>query len=236
MGTIEEPNTLNIERTAPSLAVGLVPDYHLETIALHAGTPPDPTTGAILTPIYQTTTFRQERVREDKGFTYSRAANPTVSALERRLAALEGAEFCTCYASGLAATAALCLALLRAGDRVVISQAVYGGTVRLFQRVLAQFNVRAEFHSAEQRICRLLLAISDRIESNTIPLTHERLSEMTGTKRPHVTTILDSLNAQKLVSLTRGKISILNREGIDTHACECYRSIKEAMTYYLAHL
>ena len=120
-------------------------DYHLETIALHAGTPPDPTTGAMLTPIYQTTTYRQQRVREDKGFTYSRAANPTVSALERRLAALEGAEFCTCYATGLAATTALCLALLRSGDRVVISQAVYGGTVRLFQRVLAQFDVQAEF-------------------------------------------------------------------------------------------
>ena len=145
MATIEEPNILDVEGTTSFPAIGLLPDYHLETIALHAGTPPDPTTGAMLTPIYQTTTFRQERVREDKGFTYSRAANPTVSALERRLAALEGAEFCTCYATGLAATTALCLALLRAGDRVVVSQAVYGGTVRLFQRVLAQFKVQAEF-------------------------------------------------------------------------------------------
>jgi cystathionine beta-lyase/cystathionine gamma-synthase len=121
------------------------PDYALETLALHAGTPPDPTTGAILTPIYQTTTYRQECVGKDKGFTYSRSGNPTVSALERRLAALEGAEFCTCYATGLAATTALCLALLRSGDRVVVSQAVYGGTVRLFQQVLARFGVEAEF-------------------------------------------------------------------------------------------
>ncbi len=116
-----------------------------ETLALHAGTPPDPTTGAMLTPIYQTTTYRQECVGKDKGFTYSRSGNPTVSALERRLAALEGAEFCTGYATGLAATTALCLALLRSGDRVVVSQAVYGGTVRLFRQVLASFGVEAEF-------------------------------------------------------------------------------------------
>src|ERR1700676_3665562 len=101
-------------------------ESRIETVALHAGSTPDPTTGAILTPIYQTTTYRQEAVGKDKGFTYSRSGNPTVSALERRLAALEGAEFCTCYATGLAATTALCLALLRAGDRVVVSQAVYG--------------------------------------------------------------------------------------------------------------
>lgn len=121
------------------------PTYRFETLALHAGTPPDPTTGAILTPIYQTTTYRQQCVGQDKGFTYSRSGNPTVSALERRLAALEGAEFCSCYATGLAATTALCLALLRSGDRVVVSQAVYGGTVRLFRQVLASFGVKAEF-------------------------------------------------------------------------------------------
>jgi cystathionine beta-lyase/cystathionine gamma-synthase len=119
--------------------------YGFDTLALHSGTYPDPATGAMLTPIYQTTTYAQRKVGHDKGFTYSRSANPTVSALERRLAALEGAEFCTCYATGLAATTALCLALLRAGDRVVVSQAVYGGTVRLFQQVLAQFGVEANF-------------------------------------------------------------------------------------------
>jgi cystathionine beta-lyase/cystathionine gamma-synthase len=120
-------------------------DYRFETLALHAGTPADPTTGAMLTPIYQTTTYRQEAVGKDKGFTYSRSANPTVSALEQRLAVLEGAEHATCYATGLAATTALCLALLRYGDRVVASQAVYGGTVRLFLQVLARFGVNADF-------------------------------------------------------------------------------------------
>jgi cystathionine beta-lyase/cystathionine gamma-synthase len=133
--------------------------YHFETLALHAGTVADPVTGAILTPIYQTTTFRQRAVGEDKGFTYSRSANPTVSALERRLAALEGAEFCTCYATGLAATTALCLALLRSGDRVVVSEAVYGGTVRLFRQVLEPFGVQAEFvDTADEQALRTALS------------------------------------------------------------------------------
>ena len=119
--------------------------HSFDTLALHAGAVADPTTGALLTPIYQTTTFRQEAVGKDKGFTYSRSANPTVSALERRLAAIEGAEHCTCYATGLAATTVLCLALLKAGDHVVASQAVYGGTVRLLEQVLAPFGVTADF-------------------------------------------------------------------------------------------
>jgi len=126
-------------------ATQLIERQSFDTLALHAGAFADPTTGALLTPIYQTTTYRQEAVGKDKGFTYSRSANPTVSALERRLAALEGADYCTCYATGLAATTVLCLALLRAGDHVVASQAVYGGTVRLFKEVLAQFGVTADF-------------------------------------------------------------------------------------------
>lgn len=116
-----------------------------DTLSLHAGASPDPVTGALLTPIYQTTTYVQEAVGQHKGYTYSRAGNPTVAALERRLAALEGADFATCYATGLAATTALCLALLREGERVIASQAVYGGTVRLLREVLAPFGVRADF-------------------------------------------------------------------------------------------
>ena len=116
-----------------------------ETLALHAGAAPDPTTGALLTPIYQTTTYRQEAVGVDKGYTYSRAGNPTVTALEQRLAALEGAEFAICYSTGLAATTALFLGLLKGGDRVVVSEAVYGGTVRLLREVLAPFGVVVDF-------------------------------------------------------------------------------------------
>ena len=106
------------------------PYLSLATQALHAGTAPDPATGAILTPIYQTTTFVQEAVGVDKGYTYSRSANPTVSALERRLAALEGAGHATCYGTGLAATNVIALALLRGGPRRALG-VVYGGTVRL---------------------------------------------------------------------------------------------------------
>ncbi|HEU5321014.1 MAG TPA: PLP-dependent transferase, partial [Methylomirabilota bacterium] len=120
-------------------------DPSLATLALHAGTAPDPTTGALLTPIYQSTTYVQDAVGLHKGYTYSRSGNPTVTALERRLAALEGAEHATCYSTGLAATTALALALLQAGDRAVLSDVVYGGTVRLFQQVLARFGVEAEF-------------------------------------------------------------------------------------------
>lgn len=119
--------------------------YCFETLALHAGTTADPVTGAMLTPIYQTTTYRQEAVGKNRGFKYSRSENPTVSALERRLAAIEDAEFATCYSTGMAATSALLLALLKSGDRVVSSQAVYGGTVRLLRQTLAPFGVEAEF-------------------------------------------------------------------------------------------
>ena len=127
------------------LKTDLTKQQRIETIALHAGAIPDPTTGAILTPIYQTTTYTQEAVGVDKGYTYSRAGNPTVSALERRLAAMEAADHATCFSSGLAATTALFLALLKAGDRVVVSEVCYGGTVRLLQQILSAFAVDAEF-------------------------------------------------------------------------------------------
>jgi cystathionine beta-lyase/cystathionine gamma-synthase len=117
----------------------------LATLALHAGAEPDPATGAILTPIYQSTTFVQEAVGRHKGYTYSRSGNPTVAALERRLAGLEGAEHASCYATGLAATTALALALLKSGDRVVVSDVAYGGTIRLFGQILPPFGVQPEF-------------------------------------------------------------------------------------------
>jgi len=117
----------------------------LATLALHAGAAPDPVTGAILTPIYQSTTFVQEAVGVHKGYTYSRTGNPTVVALERRLAALEGAEHASCYGTGLAATTALALAFLKAGDRAVVSDVAYGGTIRLFHQILPPFGVQADF-------------------------------------------------------------------------------------------
>jgi len=113
----------------------------IETQCIHAGLSPDPTTGAILTPIFQSTTFVQPRVGEDTGFTYSRSGNPTVAALERQLGALEGAE-AACFGTGMAAITALLLATCCAGDLVVVSSVVYGGTTRVLRDVLARFGLR----------------------------------------------------------------------------------------------
>jgi cystathionine beta-lyase/cystathionine gamma-synthase len=115
------------------------------TTAVRGGLAPDPATGAVLTPIYQSTTYHQEAVGVHKGFTYSRAANPTVSALENALGALEDTPPAACYATGMAAISALFLAILQSGDHVVVSDVVYGGTVRLFQQILGNFRVEASF-------------------------------------------------------------------------------------------
>jgi cystathionine beta-lyase/cystathionine gamma-synthase len=115
------------------------------TLAIHAGPGPDEATGALLTPIHQSTTFKQDGIGQDRGFTYSRTGNPTVRALEERLGALENALPATAYATGMAATTTLFLSVLRAGDRVVVSDVVYGGTVRVLQEVLHSFGVEAEF-------------------------------------------------------------------------------------------
>jgi cystathionine beta-lyase/cystathionine gamma-synthase len=115
------------------------------TRAVRGGHVPDPATGAVVTPIYQSTTYHQEAVGVHKGFTYSRAANPTVSALEAALGALEDTPPAVCFSTGMAAISTLFLAILKSGDHVVVSDVVYGGTVRLFQQVLANFGVEASF-------------------------------------------------------------------------------------------
>ncbi|PYY15052.1 MAG: cystathionine gamma-synthase [Acidobacteria bacterium] len=114
------------------------------TRTIHGNLLPDPATGAILTPIYQTTTYVQEAVGVHKGFTYSRAANPTVSALEDVLGSLEGAPT-LCFSTGMAAITTLFLSILKQGDHAIISDVVYGGTVRLFRQVLEGVGVRANF-------------------------------------------------------------------------------------------
>ncbi len=117
------------------------PDHDFATRAIHAGQAPDPSTGAIMTPIYQTSTFVQQSPGKIIGeYDYSRAANPTRAALEANLASLEGANHGLCFASGVAATGAV-LHLLSAGDRVLLGDDVYGGTNRLFHRVFAQFGI-----------------------------------------------------------------------------------------------
>lgn len=113
-----------------------------ETRAIHAGQPPDPETGAVTVPIYQTTTFAQHEVGKTYGgFEYARTNNPTRQALEQCIASLEGGRFGAAFASGMAATTTLCY-LLRPGDHVVLGDDVYGGTYRLFARVLTRYGIQ----------------------------------------------------------------------------------------------
>jgi cystathionine beta-lyase/cystathionine gamma-synthase len=120
------------------------------TKQVHAGVEPDPTTGAILTPIHQSTTFVQDSVDEymAKGYSYARGGNPTVRALEEKLAALEEGVDATAYNAGMAATVAVFLALLEEGDRVVLADAIYGGTYRFADQFLRKFGVDVEFVDA----------------------------------------------------------------------------------------
>ncbi|MBI6547100.1 MAG: PLP-dependent transferase, partial [Cyanobacteria bacterium NC_groundwater_1444_Ag_S-0.65um_54_12] len=111
-----------------------------QTRAIHVGQEADTATGAVIVPIYQTSTFAQEDVGVHKGFDYSRTANPTRLALERCLAALEKADYGLCFASGMGAIDATCK-LLVAGDHVVVSDDVYGGTYRLFESVLTRYGI-----------------------------------------------------------------------------------------------
>ena len=110
------------------------------TDAIHAGQEPDPTTGAIMTPIYQTSTYVLEELGKSKGFDYARTINPTRLALEKNLAALEGGEKGFCFASGMSAIAAV-MTLVKQGDHVVVSNMTYGGTFRLFERVLKGYGL-----------------------------------------------------------------------------------------------
>src|SRR6185436_8001177 len=114
------------------------------TIAIHAGQDPDPTTGAVTVPIYQTSTYAQEGLGKHKGFEYARTQNPTRSALEANIAALEGARFGFAFASGMAAIDAT-LRLIKAGEHVVVSDNTYSRTFRLFTRVLANYNIESDF-------------------------------------------------------------------------------------------
>jgi cystathionine beta-lyase/cystathionine gamma-synthase len=111
------------------------------TDAIHAGQAPDPPTGAIITPIHQTSTFVQEGLGQHKGFEYARTGNPTRSAVEANIAALEKGSGGIAFASGMSAISAV-LTLAKKGDRVVATEDVYGGTYRLFEQVLRQYGVR----------------------------------------------------------------------------------------------
>ncbi|MBX3268421.1 MAG: cystathionine gamma-synthase [Acidobacteria bacterium] len=110
------------------------------TIAIHAGNEPDPATGAVSVPIYQTSTYAQDGLGRHKGFEYARTQNPTRTALEKNIAALENARFGFAFASGMAAIDTV-LKLVKAGDHVLLGDNTYGGTFRLFDRVLRNYGV-----------------------------------------------------------------------------------------------
>src|SRR5205809_178594 len=124
----------------------LTPGSGFSTRAVHAGQEPDPTTGAVVVPLYQTSTYAQEALGKHKGYEYGRTHNLTRFALERNLAALEGGRHGFCFASGLAATNTL-LQTLSSGDHVVAGNNLYGGTYRLFELVLKRFGLEFTFVS-----------------------------------------------------------------------------------------
>ncbi len=131
------------------------------TIAIHAGNEPDPTTGAVSVPIYQTSTYAQDALGQHKGFEYARTQNPTRSALERNIAALEGAKFGFAFASGMSATDAV-LKLVKAGEHVLLGDNTYGGTFRLFSKVLSNYGVLFDLVDTSD-----LNAVESAFKSNT---------------------------------------------------------------------
>lgn len=114
------------------------------TKAVHAGVEPDPSTGAIMTPIFQTSTYVQEEPAKHKGYAYARGANPTRNALQKSIAALENGKFALCFSSGMGATDTV-IKLLNAGDEVITSNDLYGGSYRMFKRVYERLGLKFHF-------------------------------------------------------------------------------------------
>src|ERR1700759_1878704 len=114
------------------------------TKAIHAGQEPDPTTGAIMTPIYQTSTYWQKSPGDNKGYEYSRGTNPTRKALENCLASLENAQFGLAFSSGMGATDAV-MKLLLPGDEVITGNDLYGGSYRMFTKIFANYGIKFHF-------------------------------------------------------------------------------------------
>lgn len=143
------------------------------TKAIHAGVEPDPTTGAIMTPIYQTSTYVQESPGKHKGYEYSRTHNPTRTALQNALAALENGKFGICYASGLAATDAV-LKLYKPGDEIIATNDIYGGSYRIMKRIFEPFGFVFRFVDMSN-IQEIAAAVTERtkmlwLETPTNPL------------------------------------------------------------------
>jgi cystathionine beta-lyase/cystathionine gamma-synthase len=127
----------------------LPPGARFSTICIHAGQTPEPATGAIVTPIFQTSTYVQEELGRHKGYEYARTQNPTRAALEANIAAIEGGKAAYAFASGMAAIDAI-TTLLEAGDHVVVTDNTYGGTFRLFDKVLTRYQLEFSYVDTSQ--------------------------------------------------------------------------------------
>jgi cystathionine beta-lyase/cystathionine gamma-synthase len=170
--------------------------FGLSTRAVHAGQIPDASTGAIMTPVYQTSTYVQDGLGRHKGFEYARTRNPTRDALERNLAALEGAQFGHAFASGLAATDAV-LKLLKTGDHVICGENVYGGTHRIMTHVFQTLGL--EFSFVDTRDLALL-------EAAVTPVTKMVFVETPTNPMMHLT----DLAAVSLLARDRGLVLVVD--------------------------
>lgn len=135
--------------------------YKFGTKAIHSGVDPDPATGAIMTPIYQTSTYVQEKVGKTKGYAYSRSLNPTRHALEKSIAALENAKYGACFGSGLAAIDCV-IKMLNPGDEVITTNDLYGGTYRIFTEIFAKYGITFHFVDMTSSI-----AVKQKLNKNT---------------------------------------------------------------------
>ena len=137
------------------------PGRGFATLAIHSGQEPDSATGAVTVPIYQTSTYAQDGLGKHKGYEYARTQNPTRHALERNIAALEGAKHGFAFASGMAAIDAT-LRLVKSGEHVVVSDNTYGGTFRLFTKVLSNYQIEFDFVDSSD-----VLKVEEAIKPNT---------------------------------------------------------------------
>jgi len=135
--------------------------HHFETLSVHAGVEPDPATGSVMTPIYQTSTYAQDNVGQHQGYEYSRTDNPTRTVLQNAMAILEGGRFGLAFSSGMAAIDTL-LRLFQPGDHIVSGNDVYGGTFRLFDQVIAKYGISFSYVDTSH-----VDQISEAVQENT---------------------------------------------------------------------
>lgn len=147
--------------TMPRKSVSGEARYGFETRAIHVGQDPDPSTGSVIVPIYQTSTYVQDRLGQHKGFEYSRTGNPTRVALEECIASLEEGKYGLAFASGMAAETTI-MYLFSPGDHVLCSNDVYGGTYRLFERVLAPYGLQFSYIDMSDPSC-----VREQMRDNT---------------------------------------------------------------------